>query len=243
MSRRKRTWLIAVGLTCGAAVVGALGGLLLNDSKADASAEWGKALLTLFVAILISGLLAFILSEHSSQQQQRSADREQTFQWLRWLVEANNRVHASRFLLNAKEGTATISCGAQVRNIIKARVTLRSLQEDLPDSERDAAEHVREMIKYLGAVGEEYTANYYKLAWAQRIHEEYIKRQLSRAELPKEPPNDPEDPWLVLRGGDFPKLIDMLEQGGNYKKNYGFHYGYVKGEFRKHLRRLGVESG
>ena len=56
-SRRKRTWLIAVGLTCGAAVVGALGGLLLNDSKADASAEWGKALLTLFVAILISGLL------------------------------------------------------------------------------------------------------------------------------------------------------------------------------------------
>jgi hypothetical protein len=57
-------------MTAGAVIAAVLGGVLLGKSKADVPGEWGKALVTLFVAILISGLLTFILSGYSQIQQQ-----------------------------------------------------------------------------------------------------------------------------------------------------------------------------
>lgn len=237
----RRAWLI-IGLICGAVVVGTLGGILLSESRADAPGEWGKALLTLFVAILVSGLLTLILSEYSRAQQEREANREQAFRWLRWLVEANNRLRGASALLRAREGVAITTYGAQISNFIKAVVTLRSLQEDLPPGQGHAKRAVDAMLKYLGRLGEEYAANYSRLAWAERVHEEFLKRQLSQPDLPKEPVDDPADPWLVLHGGHFPVLVDLLEQGKDYQKNYRDHYECAREAFRKRLADFGGES-
>jgi uncharacterized membrane-anchored protein YhcB (DUF1043 family) len=234
----RRTWLL-VGLTCGAVAVGTLGGALLSESSADAAAEWGKALLTLFVAILVSGLLTLMLSEYSRGQQQREANREQAFNWLRSLVEANNRLNAASVLLSTREGSATTTYGAQVRNFIKARITLRSLQEDLASSAPDVAEHLEEMLEYLKKLGEEYTMNYPRLAWAQRVHEEFLRRQLSNPDLPKELIEDPADPWRVLQEGHFPTLVDLLKHGEDYMKNYRNHYKHAKDTLKQQLTEFG----
>jgi hypothetical protein len=234
----RRTWLI-VGLACGAATVGTLGGVLLSESKADVAGEWGKALLTLFVAILVSGLLALLLSEYSRIQQEREASRQQRFNWLRSLVEANNRLNAAMLLLNAREGAATTTYGDQVSNLIKARVTLRSLQEDLASSLPEVAKDLEGMLKYIKKLAEEYTASYPRLAWAQRVHEEFMKRQLSHPELPREPIEDPSDPWRVLHAGDFPVLADLLEFGQYYKKNYRVYYSSARNTLRQQLKFFG----
>ena len=234
----RRMWLI-VGLICGALVVGILGGLLLSKSKADAAGEWGKSLLTLFVAILISGLLALILSDYSQRQQQRDADREQASSWLRSLVEANNRVNAAVLLLNANKG-ATIH-GEQTRNLIQARVMLRSLQEDLEVFQPPVAVELGKMIEYLTRLGDEYRENYYRLTWAQNRHEEFIKRQMSQPDLPEEPIEDVENPWRVLQIY-FPKVVGLLEHDDNYKKDYSDHYHKARDLLRERLATFGTRQ-
>ena len=66
----RRGWIV-VGITAGSVIAGVLGGVLLSQSRADMAGEWGKALITLFVAILISGLLTLILSDYSQSQQRQ----------------------------------------------------------------------------------------------------------------------------------------------------------------------------
>ena len=235
----KRAWLIACLIT-GALAVGILAGILLSESRADATGEWGKALLTLFVAILISGLLTLIVSDYSRGQQQRDHKREQALNWLRSLVEANNRLQAAILLLNAQQGAAATD-GEQIRTLIEVRVALRSLQEDVVAFLPVTAEHVEKMIEYLTSLGDEYRSNYFRLAWAQRVHEEFLKRQLNQGgELPKEPAEDPEAPWLILQKY-FPRLVDLLGHGEGYKQGYSGHYHDARETLKKNLMTLSIE--
>lgn len=189
-------------------------------------------MLALFVAILASGLLALILSDYSQRQQQLAAAREQASNWLRSLVEANNRVNAAVLLLSAQEGAAMQ--GEQVRSLMQARVMLRSLQEDLDTPRRPVWQELEEMIEYLQELGDEYRENHHRLAWAQSVHDEFMKRQLSQSDLSGEPGEAPADPWQVL-ATYFPKVSDLLKHGEKYKKNYSAHYHQARDLLRDYL--------
>jgi hypothetical protein len=128
-----------------------------------------------------------------------------------------------------------------VRNLIEARVMLRSLQEDLDVSQPSVAAELEEMIEYLGSLGDEYRENYYRLAWAQSVHEEFMKRQLSQPDLPREPIVDPADPWKVLQSY-FPMVIDLLGHGTTYAQSYSGPYHRARETLRKHLAAFSAEE-
>jgi len=142
-------------------------------------------------------------------------------------------------LLNAQEGAAIQ--GEQVRSLIQARVMLRSLEEDLDVDQPLVAQELKQMSDYLERLGDEYRENYYRLAWAQSVHEEFMKRQLSQPDLPKEPLDGPTDPWLVLKNY-FPRVSDMLSAGTEYKKDYSAHYHRAKEMLRKQLATFSTEQ-
>lgn len=236
MSRRR--WIV-VGITAGAVIAGVLGGVLLSQSKADAPGEWGKALITLFVAILISGLLTLILSDYSRSQQQQAADRERTLDWLRVLKGASNHLHGARIILDAHKSAETYS--DQVRNMVQVRESLRSLQGDLEAAMPEVAQDVEEMLDYLGELGVEYSKNYFRMSWKQRLHEERVKRYLAQSEPPSEPIDDADDPWLLLQGGDFPALAALLGDCGQYKEHFRTPYLHAIRLLSERLNKLGSE--
>ncbi len=186
--------------------------------------EWGRALVTLFVAILISGLLTFILSDYSQRQQQKAdersryqlqqaADRERTLNWLRVLVGSNGRLQAARAILEAHKSAETYS--NQVRDMVEVREDLRTLKEDREAAMPEVADDLGKMQEYIDALGAEYSTNYSIMSWKQRLHEERVKRYLDQDPLPEDPFKDPDDPWCLLQGDRFPKLADFLHHGGN----------------------------
>ncbi len=245
----RRGWIV-VGISAGAAIAAAVGGVLLSQSKADVPGEWGKALVTLFVAILISGLLTFILSDYSriqqqqaaerSQiQQQQAADRERTLNWLRMLVEANSHLIAARAILGAHKSVETY--GDQVRYMVKAREDLLALKEDLEATMHEVADYLEKMLDYMDRLGVEYRRNYFRMSWKQRLHEERVKRYLDQDELPSEPLEDADDPWLLLQGRDFQELADLLSGGDRYRNDYRAAYSEAKRLLRERLDKFGSE--
>jgi hypothetical protein len=234
----RRGWIV-VGITAGAVIAGVLGGVLLSQSKADASGEWGKALVTLFVAILISGLLTLILSEYSRSQQQQAADRERTVYWLRLLVGASNHLHGARIILGAQKSAETYS--DEVRGMVTVRESLRSMQEDLKDEMPGVAHDLGEMLDYLSELGFEYSKNYFRMSWRQRLHEERVKRYLAQSEPPSEPIEDADDPLLLLQGEDFPALADLLSDGRRYREQFRTPYKHAKQLLEERLNKFGSE--
>lgn len=232
----RRGWIV-VGITAGSVTAGVLGGVLLSRSRADMAGEWGKALITLFVAILISGLLTLILSDYSQSQQRQAANRNQAFNWLSLLLGANNRFQSSLILIDAHKSARTYS--DQVRHMIEVRETLRSLKEDLETLEEEVAADLQKILDYLEDLGDEYRHNYPRMSWAQRLHEERIKRYLAQDELPSEPMENADAPWLLLQGGDFPKLADLLSSGDGYQERYRTPYNEAKGLLRERLKKFG----
>ncbi len=260
MSRRR--WIVA-GIIAGAAIAAVLGGVLLSQSKADVPGEWGRALVTLFVAILISGLLTFILSDYSQRQQQKAdersrdqqqeadersrdqrqqaADRERTLNWLRVLVGSNGRLQAARAILDAHKSAKTYS--NQVRDMVEVREDLRTLKEDLEAAMPEVADDLGKMHEYIDALGAEYSTNYSIMSWKQRLHEERVKRYLDQDPLPEDPFEDPDDPWRLLQGGHFPKLADFLRHGDLYDQHYRAPYQDAKRLLRERLNKFGSQRG
>jgi hypothetical protein len=245
----RRRWIVA-GIIAGAVIAAVLGGVLLSQSKADVRGEWGRALVTLSVAIIISGLLTFILSDYSQHQQQKAdersrreqqeaADRERTRNWLRVLVGSNSRLQAARAILEAHKSAETYS--NQVRDMAEVREDLRSLKEDLEAAMPEVAGDLGEIHEYIDVLGREFSKNYFRMSWKQRLHEELVKRYLDQDPLPEDPFEDPDDPWRLLQGDAFPNLADFLRHGALYAQNYRAPYQDAKRLLRERLNKFGSQ--
>jgi hypothetical protein len=256
----RRGWIVA-GIIAGAVIAAVLGGVLLSQSKADVKGEWGRALVTLSVAIIISGLLTFILSDYSQRQQQKAdersrreqqeadersrhqrrlaADRERTLNWLRVLVGSNSRFQAARAILEAHKSAETYS--NQVRDMAEVREDLRSLMEDLEAAMPEVAGDLGEIHEYIDGLGREFSKNYFRMSWKQRLHEERVKRYLDKDPLPDDPFEDPDDPWRLLQGDAFPNLADFLRHGDLYAQHYRAPYHDAQRLLRERLNQFGSQ--
>ena len=118
---------------------------------------------------------------------------------------------------------------------------LRTLEEGLEATMPEVAKYLGKMCAYLDGLGAEFGENYSKMSWKQRLHEERVKRYLNQDPPPRDQIDDPDDPWLLLEGSDFPKLADLLSKGDLYAEQYQKPYENAKRLLRERLDQFGSE--
>jgi hypothetical protein len=161
---KKLAWLLA-GLTVLCLAAGVLAVAL--SPQGDVPLEIGRALLTLVGVSVVAGLVSVLVRQVDDRRAERGA-------WealLRDVIEANSKVEVARLLLRADRTASTYR--DQFVELARVRAFLRGVTvgQAVEDQER-FKNAVKEMRRYLDALGTEYEKNYQKVALQQRVDEQ-----------------------------------------------------------------------
>lgn len=201
--------------------------LVLNVSKVDVPAEIGKWLLTLGIALAITGTLSVAIKQRDERRARRSAWETR----LNTVIAANHSVVVIRLMLRAHKTARTYR--DQIAVLIQVRSQLRTLQADgavLMLTELRAA--IKSMRRYLDAVGQEYEAGYLAVARQQLVDERRLTKAVQdAADKPAGTVVEgdlvaPMSAWALLTDpARFPCLVAFLDdetfQASAYRVGYG----------------------
>lgn len=141
----------------------------LADPAADVALEVAKATVNLVVAILITGVLSFILTQRNAQQVARDDRAKVLADGLRDLKAGYERVQVARFFLAAHPTGKAFE--EQITTFSEARALLHRVQRERFVLGTDVGDQVQFMLDYLTAVTDEYKANYLRIT-EDRLKEE-----------------------------------------------------------------------
>jgi hypothetical protein len=225
MRQPYRLLTLGLALCAVAAVAGAF--ILLNRSHtADVDAEVGKWLLTVAAALVLTGALSMVVK----QIDQRRSEREAWHGILNDLVAANQKVILARVRLQAHRSAKTYQ--EQLAEVMRARVEARRIGAlDIVNRDRSLSDQITKMREYLDELGQEYAAEYLRVARQQRLDEVWLTAQMNAANdggsaprLP-DPLAGPTRAWLMLTDASrFPRLAALLDEGAfpidTFRTNY-----------------------
>jgi len=156
---------LVLGVTCGW-----VGAALNVMHFGEAGGDIGKSLMSLGIALLVSGAAAVVVKK----MEEVSSDRSVWAGLLREVVELDETLEAARRLIVAHKTARTYS------NIVRGKLKLRQVALDpLVVRARDGAliqEHLITMMKWIDALGCPYEDKYLRAARQQRIDEAYFKK-------------------------------------------------------------------
>ncbi len=135
-------------------------GVVLAEAKSsvDVPLEVAKGLISLAVAILITGALSYVLSERTRRQTEEGETERLLVGALQDLKEAHERVQVVQFRLNADHSPMNLT--EQIEVLIEVRATLQRLRhERLIRDDPNVFGQVKRMTDFIRAVGEEYARN------------------------------------------------------------------------------------
>jgi hypothetical protein len=230
-----RLWILGLVLCAVAAVVGAVT-LLRRSRTADLDAEMGRWLLTVALALLLTGALGMIVR----QIDQRRAERGAWHGVLNDLVAASQTVAMVRLRLAAHRSALTYQ--QQLAELVGARLELRRISAiDIVIEDRVLREQVNAMRSYLEALGQEYETGYLRVARQQRLDELWLTDQMKAAndgtgapDLP-EPLAEPTTAWLLLTDkARFPGLAALLDHRAFAIDTFRTSYKLAKGRLEMH---------
>ena len=219
MRQPYRLLTLGLALCAVAAVAGAF--ILLNRSHTvDVDAEVGKWLLTVAAALVLTGALSIVVK----QIDQRRSEREAWHGILNNLVAANQKVVLARVRLQAHQSAKTYQ--EQLAEVMGARVEVRRIGAlDIVNRDRSLSDQITKMREYLDELGQEYAAEYLRVARQQRLDEVWLTAQMNAANdgggggggggAPKlpDPVAGPTRAWLLLTDASrFPRLAALLDE-------------------------------
>jgi enoyl-CoA hydratase/carnithine racemase len=165
---------VALGVT-----FGLVGAALIVRQFGRAGADIGKSLMSLGVALLVSGAAAVVVKK----MEEVSADRTVWAGLLTNVVEVDETLEVARRLIAAHKTAKTYS--EQYGNIVRGKLKLRQVSLDpLVVRAPDRAEiqgHLISMMKWIDELGSEYEDKYLHAARQQRIDEAYSRKYEDRA--------------------------------------------------------------
>lgn len=136
----------------------ALIGVFLWQSNQDVSFEIAKGLMSLTIALIVTGLLSFIITERARRRAKEDDDVQVLVGALQDLKAAFEKVAVARFFL-ASHPTA-LGFEQQMPAIAEARQRLQKAQRERLILGTDLGKEFQRMLDYLSHVGEEYLKNY-----------------------------------------------------------------------------------
>jgi len=195
-----------------AAAVGAF--VLLHSShKANVAVEVGRWLLTVAVALVLTGAVSMIVK----QIDQRRIEREAWHTVLNDLVAADQTVMLGRFRLQAHKSALTYQ--KELAEFMSARVELRRICAiGIVIGDRRLRDQISAMREYLDALAWEYDRGYLCVARQQRLDELWLTDQIKAvkdgADVPVLPAllAEPTKAWGMLQDHkQFPRLAALLD--------------------------------
>jgi hypothetical protein len=159
---------VLLGATCG------LGGAaLVAQHFGQAGADIGRSLMSLGIALLISGAAAIVVKK----VEEANANRSVWAGLLGDVVEVDSTLEIARRLILAHKTARTYS--EQYANILRGKLTLRQVALDplvvrAPDR-ASIQGHLEAMMKWIDRLGLEYQSAYLHAARQQRLDEAYFK--------------------------------------------------------------------
>lgn len=235
MRQPYRLLTLGLALCAVAAVAGAF--ILLNRSHTvDVDAEVGKWLFTVAAALVLTGALSMVVK----QIDQRRSEREAWHGILNDLVAANQRVILARVRLQAHRSAKTYQ--EQLAEVMGARVEVRRIGAlDIVNRDRSLSDQITAMREYLDELGQEYAAEYLRVARQQRLDEVWLTAQMNAANngggAPKLPDDlaEPARAWLLLTDASrFPRLAALLDEGAFPIDTFRTNYKLAKERLEMH---------
>lgn len=211
---------------CGTAA--GVGGIIFlrMSHTVDVNAEVGKWLLTLAVALVVTGALSMVVK----QIDQRRNERQAWHTILIDLVAANQTVMLARFRIAAHRSALTYH--EELAELMRARVELRRICAiGMVIADPPLRGNIAAMQSYLDALGREYEAEYLRVARQQRLDELRLAKQMKAANgnaaMQVIPPSlaEPTRSWCQLQDHSrFPRLAALLDddafQIDTFRTNY-----------------------
>jgi len=187
---------------------------LTRGSYQVLSDEFAKGSITLLFGALLGGIVTQLIAEVDRGRVRRAAQVDFISNVLSDLKSVYDGVDRGRTLIVAHQSVKTY--GDEMRNVIEARVKLKTVVRALLSDERrvpilGVRDEVEEMEEYLKSLTDEFEANYKRLSRQQSIYEAAMKTAVDRVaaaqgeaeELPK---NTPWDALVRL-----PALADLIK--------------------------------
>jgi hypothetical protein len=237
--RQLYVWLTIGLLLCGVAA-GAVGYVLLNSAhNVNVPAEVGKWLLTLAVALVVTGALSMVVHQIDVWRSRREA-------WhtvLNDLVAANQKVVVARVRLDALQSAGAYQ--EQLAEVTGARVELRRISAlDFVTRDRSLRDQISAMRKYVDLLGMEYEAGYLRVARQQRLDEAWLDEAMTKAAQDAASAPAPELPdrlaeptraWLLLKdAARFPKFGALLDDDAYAIDAFRTNYKFAKDRLEVH---------
>jgi hypothetical protein len=219
-------WLTASLGSAGVAgfVVGVV--LLTHSRTPDVAGEVGKGLLTLAVALLVTGALSMVVRQIDERRSQRDAWQSV----LHDLVAASQTVLLGQFRLSAHRSAATYQ--EVLTELMEVRVELRRLcAMNLVTADPALRAEIDGMRRYLDALSAEYRSGYLAVARQQRLDEAWLDAKMKALGVDDGQPDLPASlrqsgrAWQLLQDrATFPRLAALLDDHAfridAFRRNY-----------------------
>ncbi len=216
--------------------------LALADPSADLALEGAKTVMTLIIAVLVTGVLSAVLAQRATNRAELEDRKGVMVAALRNLKAGCEQVELARFFVAANRTATTVI--EQIPRLIDARSSLHLVQRErfLVGTEID--DRVQNMLVYLADLADEYMNNWQTLAEAalreERARKQYIDGMIDA------PPEQ-----LPLNGALFPRLFEFGQppnqwEHGVFDRNYQIAKGKLRDwltESRDYRLRLGFLVG
>lgn len=225
--------LIALGV-CFLVLVCVLAALLQSvGSGVNLPLEVFKALMSLATAVLVTGVLSFLLSQYATQQSRRSERGAIVSAALQELKSGYERIAVARFFLGADPSGRTYQ--EQIAGMSEARGRLHRVQRERFIIDTDVDTYVQNMLDYLTEVADEYKAHHVRILVDSLVAERRCKEFLESAtadeiDLPK------------LSAHEFPRLFAMLDETRWHQDAFYENYRSAKNALQEQLSQAGVRG-
>jgi len=229
-------------------LVPSLLGLIVAQQVEDT--ELRKALyaasVTLIFGGFFGGLLKILFDDFTLTRQRRQDNAQFVANVLNDLKSVYDRVGRVRILIPAHRSAKTY--GAEMRDLIDARVTLRNVvralqrrTEGLSETARSqVSAHVVSMEQYLEKLTSEFRSEYKRLSNHQRVYEARVDAGLkaTSGQESADQASQPDDMWAELQKlKEVQGLIDESDSSP-YRREFEAHLDEASGVLRQELRRI-----
>ncbi len=208
-----RKVLAVLGLLVALLIVAITALLAAAKPAADVPLELAKGLLTLVVALLVTGGLGYVLSERRRADDKRAGDERLLVGAFQDLKAAHEQVQVVH--LRLRTDRSLIQLREQMDVMIEVRARLQRLRHDLPiRDDSGMVDEIKRMTNYLRELAQEYADHFPHVESVCLSWEVDYQRMLRSEEVvPRRP---------VLDGNQFPKATMFIDEFVTSE----FHEGY-----------------
>jgi hypothetical protein len=181
----------------------------------DVPLELAKALVNLTVAVLITGVLSYVLTQRATRKAQLDDRARVLASALQNLKAGYEHVQVARFFLMAHPTGRTFT--EQIANLMEARTYLHRVQRERFVLGTEVDDHVQEMLDYVSDLADEYRHNY------TRVVDDVLREERARRRVLEGIDDHLMDIPLLSAEG-FPKIAALIDE--SWWGNNSLHRAY-----------------